>query len=148
MQVWNLRLPGGLFVQCPRIVTDATAGLFRLAWLPDDENLLRVEAGVTALQPIVTEDDMMVGFEPPSLVSLRSDMMKNLGELENVSRPSRDWNFDDEKVPATESGNNGTDQQEESQKAEKAAKESQKGSQSHKGPGDSGLDAVRDALSL
>jgi hypothetical protein len=38
------------------------------------------------------EDDTMVGFEPPSLSSLRCDMMIKVGELENVPRPSRDWN--------------------------------------------------------
>jgi hypothetical protein len=42
---WNLRV-GAVHVQCPRVITDATTGICRLAWLPDDETLLRTEAGV------------------------------------------------------------------------------------------------------
>ena len=97
VEFWNLRLPGGVFLQSPRVVTDASTSLFRLAWLPDDETLLRVEAGVVALQPMTTDDDQLVGFEPPSLASLRCDMMKKMGELENVPRPSRDWNDENRK---------------------------------------------------
>jgi len=92
VECWNLRLPGGIHVQAPRIITDATVGICRLAWLPSDEKLLRVEAGVSALQPMTIEDDMMVGFEPPSLTSLRCDMFEKAGELENAPRPSQDWN--------------------------------------------------------
>ena len=43
---WNLRL-GSIHVQCPQVITDAATGICRLAWLPDDETLLRVEAGIT-----------------------------------------------------------------------------------------------------
>ncbi|VEU39844.1 unnamed protein product [Pseudo-nitzschia multistriata] len=93
---WNLRLPGGIHLQAPRIINDASVGICRLAWLPTDETLLRVEAGVSALQPMVMEDDTMVGFEPPALSSLRCDMLEKTGELENASRPSRDWNADGE----------------------------------------------------
>ena len=32
-----------------------------MAWLPDDETLLRVEAGVQALQPMIMDDDSLVG---------------------------------------------------------------------------------------
>ena len=42
---WNLRI-GSVHVQCPRVITDANTGICRLAWLPDDETLLRTEAGV------------------------------------------------------------------------------------------------------
>lgn len=99
VESWNLRL-GPIHVQCPRLVTEVEVGLCRLAWLPDDDTLLRVEAGLQALQPIIVENDMMIGFEPPSLTSLRCDMMKKVGELENVPRPSRDWKNveDDEKT--------------------------------------------------
>lgn len=79
---WNLRLPGGVFVQCPRIITDAEVGLCRLAWLVNDETLLRVEAGVTALQPLFLDDESVVGFEPPSLTSLRCDILNKAGDLE------------------------------------------------------------------
>jgi len=96
VECWNLRLPGGIHLQAPRIITDSTVGICRLAWLPDDETLLRVEAGVSALQPMVVEDDMMVGFEPPALTSLRCDMFEKAGELENAPRPSQDWNKESE----------------------------------------------------
>jgi hypothetical protein len=78
---WNLRLPGGVFVQCPRILTDAEVGLCRLAWLAKDETLLRVEAGVTVLQPVL-QDEQIVGFEPPALTSLRCDILQKVGDLE------------------------------------------------------------------
>jgi hypothetical protein len=107
VELWNLRLPGGVFIQAPRIVTELSTALCRLAWLPNDETLLRVEAGVVALQPMLTDDDMMVGFEPPSLTSLRCDVLEKMGELENVSVPSRDWdkniNAPDEDVQKDES---------------------------------------------
>jgi hypothetical protein len=97
VECWNLRLPGGIHVQAPRIISDATVGICRLAWLPDDETLLRVESGVSALQPMVVEDDTMVGFEPPSLTSMRCDMMSKAGELENAPRPSQqDWGAEDD----------------------------------------------------
>lgn len=101
---WNLRLPGGIHVQAPRIITDETVGICRMAWLPDDETLVRVEAGVSALQPMVVEDDMMVGFEPPSLTSLRCDMFEKAGELENAPRPSQDWNTDEIKSDVAKAG--------------------------------------------
>jgi hypothetical protein len=41
---WNLRM-GAIHIQCPSVITDASTGICRLAWLPDDETLLRVEAG-------------------------------------------------------------------------------------------------------
>jgi hypothetical protein len=75
VELWNLRLPGGIFVQAPRIITDAEVGLCRLAWLPNDDSLLRVEAGVSVLQPKFIDDATMVGFEPPSLISLRCDVL-------------------------------------------------------------------------
>jgi hypothetical protein len=81
---WNLRLPGGVFIQAPRVITDMGAELCRLAWLPNDETLLRVEAGCLALQPMVVEDDTMVGFYPPSLASLRCDVLKKMGELDKI----------------------------------------------------------------
>ena len=137
-----MRLPGGLFVQCPRVVTDATAGLFRLAWLPDDETLLRVEAGVVALQPMIVDDDMMVGFEPPSFVSLRCDMMKNMGELENVSRPSRDWNTEKD-VTAAKIGEDKVTGGEDQPKSDKGTRREDQPESDQ-----SGLDEIRDALSL
>ena len=98
VESWNLRLPGGIHIQAPRIITDAATEICRLAWLPDDDTLLRVEAGVTALQPMIVEEDMMIGFEPPALSSLRCDMMKKVGELEDALRPSRDWGKEDQQI--------------------------------------------------
>ena len=53
--------------------------------------LLRIEAGVLALEPIPDEDDetMMVGFYPPTLGSLRCDVMKKQGELDDASQLKR-----------------------------------------------------------
>jgi len=103
VECWNLRLPGGIHLQAPRIINDASVGICRLAWLPNDETLLRVEAGVSALQPMMVEDDMMIGFEPPKLTSLRCDMLEKAGELEDAPRPSREWNSNDDEVETLES---------------------------------------------
>ncbi len=138
VEQWNLRL-GPIHVQCPRIVTDATVGVCRLAWLPDDETLLRVEAGVQALQPMIVEDDMMVGFQPPSLASLRCDLMKMIGELENVPVPFRDWNVE-KKV---ESSNNELKSTTTTETMGNRA-----GRRTSPNEPESGLDTIRDALSL
>lgn len=141
VEQWNLRM-GPIHVQCPRVITDATVGICRLAWLADDDNLLRLEAGVQALQPMVMDDDMMIGFEPPSLTSLRCDMMKNIGELENISRPSRDWKDDE----------NDAGQLKGSEMSEEARSEIQYNVKSPVAtsdtPPESDLDSSRDALSL
>jgi hypothetical protein len=99
VELWNLRLPGGVFIQSPRVVTDDQAGVCRLAWLPNSETLLRAEVGVMALQPMFLEDDeddTVVGFEPPCLASLRCDMMDKAGDLEG--QPT----FSEEETPAPE----------------------------------------------
>ena len=80
---------GSIHVQTPKVITPDSVAICRLAWLPDDETLLRVEAGVSALQPLMLDDDSMIGFEPPSLSSMRCDMMKKTGELDNAERPFR-----------------------------------------------------------
>jgi hypothetical protein len=82
VELWNLRLPGGIFVQTPRVITSDEAGLCRLAWLPDDETLLRIEAGVLALQPVELPEGEVAGFAPPSLASLRCDVLTKMGDLE------------------------------------------------------------------
>lgn len=79
-ECWNLRLPGGIFVQAPRLVTGDFTELCRLAWLPDSQTLLRVEAGVQALQPLIDNEEL-IGFEPPALASLRCDVLQKLGDL-------------------------------------------------------------------
>jgi hypothetical protein len=101
--VWSLVLPGGLLIQCPRVIVGGMAGICRLAWMPEDEGevgtvgdgntakLLRVEASVSALEPIISDEDetMMVGFYPPTLGSLRTDILEKIGELEGVSLEER-----------------------------------------------------------
>ncbi|KAL7561844.1 hypothetical protein ACA910_009682 [Epithemia clementina (nom. ined.)] len=87
VEVWNLRLPiGGIYVQTPRIMNSASIGLCRLAWLPTDDTLLRLEAGILAFQPVVDDDDDQqeeyMRFLPPSLASYRCDVLSNMGDLE------------------------------------------------------------------
>lgn len=101
--VWSLRLPGGVLIQCPRVIVGGMAGICRLAWMPEDAGeagtvedgntakLLRIEASVSALEPVISEEDenMMVGFYPPSLGSLRTDILEKVGELEGASLEER-----------------------------------------------------------
>jgi hypothetical protein len=85
VEAWNLRLPGGIFIQLPRVVTSGTIDRCRVAWMPDAETLLRLEAGVLALQPMLDDDkkeSAVIGFEPPKLASLRCDVLQNIGDLE------------------------------------------------------------------
>ena len=121
---WSLRLPGGVLIQCPRVIVGGMAGLCRLAWLPEDDGepgtpedgnkakLLRIEASVTALEPIPSEEDdnLMVGFYPPTLGSVRSDFMEKAGELEGETMEERAqaaegyvWGGEDESVEMAES---------------------------------------------
>jgi len=82
---WNLRLPGGILLQGPRVIQGGEAGIFRLAWLPNDETLLRIEGSVIALEPMSMDDQTLAGFYPPSLGSLRCDVLTKLREPENTS---------------------------------------------------------------
>ncbi|KAG7342612.1 hypothetical protein IV203_017857 [Nitzschia inconspicua] len=114
VECWNLRL-GSIHMQAPKVITPDSVGICRLAWLPDDDTLLRVEAGVSALQqplPLADDDDDdnndMIGFEPPRLTSLRCDMLQKTGELDLSERPFRgssttsdDQPKDDEEVGRT-----------------------------------------------
>jgi hypothetical protein len=87
VEAWNLRLPGGVFIQLPRVITSDAIELCRLAWMPDSDTLLRVEAGILALQPILEDaesDSSVVGFEPPTLGSFRCDVLQKLGDLEGL----------------------------------------------------------------
>ena len=169
--VWAMRLPGGILLQCPRVITTGRAGLCRLAWLPEDDapvgsasdgdtaKLLRVEASVMALEPVIDEEnDVMLGFYPPELGSLRCDVLAKYGELEDVSIMDKLKSMGEmgnkgggELDPIREfvGGNDGG-----------SASSSSKSSSSAKGDGDddeddddeplddSGLDAIRNALKL
>jgi len=83
--VWSMRLPGGILIQCPRVIPPNDVELCRLAWLPEDDTLLRAEASISCLKPIVNNDDEMVGLAPPELVALRCDMMEMRGEVDEAS---------------------------------------------------------------
>lgn len=100
---WNLRLPGGVLIQCPRIIRasegsdedgglNGMAELMRVAWLPTNDRLLRLEASVLAMdRPILDPNDgAIVGFQPPRLGSLRTDVVRKVGELEGVSLLERE----------------------------------------------------------
>mmetsp|Transcript_16702 Transcript_16702/g.25567 ORF Transcript_16702/g.25567 Transcript_16702/m.25567 type:complete len:242 (+) Transcript_16702:46-771(+) len=89
--VWNLLLArGGILIQCPRVVTNDEVGLFRLAWIPEGDSdegpakLLRIEAGVSVLQPMEeTVPSENVRFLPPMLTSLRCDVLESAGDLDS-----------------------------------------------------------------
>lgn len=127
---WSLRLVGGVLLQAPRVVTQGEAGLCRLAWMPTEDTLLRVEASIIALEPMVMDDDTLVGFYPPSLGSLRCDVVRKLGELEDAYKLMEEGE-EDAVLPLGE-------------EVAKAAKETPTSSHD----GESGLDAIRDALRL
>jgi hypothetical protein len=127
---WSLRLVGGVLLQAPRVVTQGEAGLCRLAWMPTEDTLLRVEASIIALEPMVMDDDTLVGFYPPSLGSLRCDVVRKLGELEDAYKLMKEGE-EDAVLPLGE-------------EVAKAAKETPTSSHD----GESGLDAIRDALRL
>ncbi|CAJ1940438.1 unnamed protein product [Cylindrotheca closterium] len=139
---WNLRL-GSIHVQCPSVITDASTGICRLAWLPDDETLLRVEAGVMVLQPLI-EDDVMTGFELPSLTSLRCDMMKKTGELDREKEfiPSRDLNKDDD------TNNKVQEPQIDTKNSSEASRIKKTQSSNPQPESDSSSNPIRDSLSL
>lgn len=142
VEAWNLRLPGGIFVQAPRIVTDAETGLFRLAWLPDSDTLLRVECGVIALQPIDVEDEAVMGLEPPSLASLRCDMMRKMGDLEGQPSFVRDEMERQSAVMSTPESRDPA-----ASRTNRAEKESSNDDNGNKRD-DSDLQTIRDALQL
>jgi hypothetical protein len=105
--LWNLRLSGGILIQCPRVITSSpindvvdddttnsitsTAELFRLAWLVNDQTLLRLETGIIAFKPMIDPKDSstIIGFEQPKLVSYRCDILQNMGDLEG--QPTFVW---------------------------------------------------------
>ena len=85
-ELWNIRLPGGLFLQTPRVIAGAQTGMLRMAWMPRPENLLRLEVGVLVLQPVALPDDgdNVEILAPPSLVSYRCDVLQKVGDLDGM----------------------------------------------------------------
>jgi hypothetical protein len=100
--------------------------------MPTEDALLRVEASVVALEPMVMDDETMVGFYPPSLGSLRCDVMRKLGELEEVSNKVKAGE-EDAIMPLGE---------------EEVAKTAKYTASPNSSDSESGLDAIRDALRL
>ncbi|CAM9673084.1 unnamed protein product [Heterosigma akashiwo] len=79
--VWVLKI-GGLLIHGPKLISGGGfGGLYRVAWLPEEDTLLRTEASIVALEPMTMDDENVVGFHPPSLVSFRSDAMKKTSDL-------------------------------------------------------------------
>lgn len=76
---WNLRI-GSIHIQCPRVITDASTGICRLAWLPDDETLLRVEAG------IMVRISTSVFVQSLSIVRKLTKPLSETGATANASR--------------------------------------------------------------
>lgn len=160
---WSLRLnAGGILLQCPRIITSGFAGICRVAWLPDksednggngiDSKLLRMEASVLALEPIIDEEqDVMLGFFPPTLGSLRCDTFSKMGELENASMLEKLRNSGElDDIDATISP---TPEPAPKLKQEKSVKPQQDNkkdivSKEDNSSKDSGLDDIRNALKL
>ena len=82
--IWSMRLPGGILNQCPRVIPPNDVEVFRLAWLPEDGNLLRVEASVKCLEPVINENDEMIGLQPPKPAALRCDVLDMKGEVDEA----------------------------------------------------------------
>jgi hypothetical protein len=142
--VWALRLPGGILLQTPRIVSQGDVGICRLAWMPNTNTLLRLEAGIVALEPMLTDiDHDMVGFHPPSLVSYRCDTLKKVGELDDVAR------FIGKDETDTIGPRSDEEVRESFQEtASSGGGEGDVNDDDDDDDGDSGLDAVRQALQL
>lgn len=152
--VWNLRLPGGILVQCPRIVYSGEIGLMRLAWMPEGKNeendgaLLRLEAGVSALEPIISPDneEEMIGFYPPGLSSLRCDTLTKSGELENVSLLERERKMKQKEQQEEPEVSSKAKEAESTNKDPQAVKSESDETMEKKDDDDSGLDAIKAAL--
>ncbi len=161
--IWSLRLNrGGILLQCPKVITSGFAGICRLAWLPEnseenggngiDSKLLRMEASVMALEPIIDEEqDVMLGFYPPTLGSLRCDTFAKIGELENTSMLEKLRNLgelddgDDGDDGKTMEPNDVEEKSTEAVRSQSSKGASKKESIEKK---DSGLDDIRNALKL
>lgn len=155
--VWAMRLPGGILLQCPRVITTGRAGLCRIAWLPEDDaeegteadgdtaKLLRVEASVIALEPIIDEEkDLMYGFYPPKLGSLRCDVLQKVGELENTSMLEKLKKMDE----TTGASDGSILPEDENEIAKREQKKDSDSGDDDTPLDDSALDSIRNALKL
>jgi hypothetical protein len=154
-EAWNLRLPGGIFVQAaPKIIPAASVGRCRIAWLVpganvgDPQQLLRLEAGVQVLQAIVVQDDEVMGFAPPTLTTYRCDVLQEVGELKDA--PSFVQMMREEEAEAAAAAEKEATTQNVDHGVDTAARPvtAVKRRKTNIDNDDSGLSAVRDALKL
>jgi len=89
--VWTLRLPGGILIQVPTLVRAGEIETFRVAWLPENAKLRRIEARVVALQSSEELADGSVRILPPSLVFSQADDFDRLGALPDVGQLDPEW---------------------------------------------------------
>ena len=92
---------------------------------------------------MIVDDDMMVGFEQPSLASLRCDMLEKTGELdrENTFVPSRDLNKAESSQNGEATDMDGKEDEMTQTKVETVSKEKESEDESVDPP-------IRDSLSL
>jgi hypothetical protein len=93
---------------------------------------------------MLVEDDMMVGFEPPTLVSLRCDMMKKTGDLDREKEfvPSRDLNKGESTSDSTETPPAEAEKENFTKSSQPVAKKSSSSED------EAGSQPIRDSLSL
>jgi len=72
-------------VQCPHVVRPGVAETYRVAWLPTDERLQRIEARVIALKESEDgEDEEAVRLLPPAAIFSSFEAFQRLGNLPEV----------------------------------------------------------------
>ncbi|EKX50313.1 hypothetical protein GUITHDRAFT_85467 [Guillardia theta CCMP2712] len=81
---WTLRLQGGVLLQVPQLILPGEVECLRVAWLPEDDILKRIEARVVALQQSEELNDQSVLIEPPKLLFLRVDDLQRAGNLPEI----------------------------------------------------------------
>ena len=84
--IYEKSLPGGILSQCPRIIPPNDVEICHLAWLPEDKSLLRVEAFMKCLEPVVNNE--MKCLHPSKLGALRCDVLDMKGENDKAEKCS------------------------------------------------------------
>ena len=105
-----MTLPGGNLRQCPRIIPPNDVEICRFAWLPKDKNLLRVEAFMKCLEPIINnENNDMKCLQPSQFGALRCDVLDMKSEndkaekmLVSLKEHENDISFEEESISLTE----------------------------------------------
>ena len=74
---------------CPRIIPSNDVENCHLAWLPEYKSLLRVEAFMKCLEPVVNnENNEMKCLHPSKLGALRCDVLDMKGENDKAEKCS------------------------------------------------------------